>query len=681
MNLKDPISRLPMVGPIYAKRLEKLRIATIEDLLLHFPFRYDDFSVISQIGSVQAGEIITVRGIVEKISNSYTKTGKKIQKAEIVDSSGKIEAIWFNQPYLSKTIKTGEKYNFSGKADWFGHLKVLVSPEFEMIKPSPQIFLLSYLANIHTGRLVPVYNETYGVSSKWLRSRIKIALEDLGEKIEEFLPEEILKKEGLISEKEAILQIHFPENKPTAEKAVNRLAFDELFLIQLAGLLRKKEWQEKVLREPFFVDQEKLLQFTGSLPFSLTNAQKRCLREILTDLEKPIPANRLLQGDVGSGKTVVAAAAAYVAFLNGKQTLFMAPTEILANQHYATLKTLLEPLGVPIELVTGSCKQNIKNGIVVGTHALLYQDFSSKNVGLVIVDEQHRFGVEQRLMLYQKGLNPHFLTMTATPIPRTIALTLFGDLDLSVIDEMPEGRLRVKTWVVPKEKRTKAYGWIKERIKDTPEQAFIVCPLIEESETLSTVRAATREFETLSKVVFPDLRLGLLHGRIKSKEKEKVLSKFKAGELDILVATPVVEVGIDVPNATIMVIEAADRFGLAQLHQLRGRVGRSNRQSYCFLFTENETPLVVERLKALEKTNIGMELSEIDLKLRGPGEIYGTRQHGLPDLRMASFSNLDLIQKTRRQAEALLATDLSALTANSPLKNRLQKYKIEAINN
>jgi len=284
-------------------------------------------------------------------------------------------------------------------------------------------------------------------------------------------------------------------------------------------------------------------------------------------------------------------------------------------------------------------------------------------------------------MLYQKGLNPHFLTMTATPIPRTIALTLFGDLDLSVIDEMPEGRLRVKTWVVPKEKRTKAYGWIKERIKDTPEQAFIVCPLIEESETLSTVRAATREFETLSKVVFPDLRLGLLHGRIKSKEKEKVLSKFKAGELDILVATPVVEVGIDVPNATIMVIEAADRFGLAQLHQLRGRVGRSNRQSYCFLFTENETPLVVERLKALEKTNIGMELSEIDLKLRGPGEIYGTRQHGLPDLRMASFSNLDLIQKTRRQAEALLATDLSALTANSPLKNRLQKYKIEAINN
>jgi len=689
------VSRLPMVGPIYAKRLEKLGITTIEDLLFHFPFRYDDFSIISPIGHVQAGEIVTVQGVVEKITNSYTKSGKKIQKAEISDSSGKIEAIWFNQPYLAKTIKTGDKYNFSGKVDWFGHLKVFVSPEFEIVKLLPQNFQLSSLANIHTGRLVPVYNETYGISSKWLRSRIKMALEDLGEKTEEFLPEEILKKEDLIAEKEALWQIHFPKNKEMAEKAKNRLAFDELFLIQLSGLSRKKEWQEKVLGKPFFVDQKKLLQFTGSLPFFLTNAQKKSLREILTDLEKPIPMNRLLQGDVGSGKTVVAAAAAYVAFLNGQQTLFMAPTEILANQHYATLKTLLTPLGVCVELVTGSHKeisnfkflpagrqgQILNSKVVVGTHALLYQDFASKNIGLVIVDEQHRFGVEQRLLLSQKGLNPHFLTMTATPIPRTIALTLFGDLDLSVIDEMPEGRLKVKTWVVPKEKRDKAYKWIKERIKDTPEQTFIICPLIEESETLSTVRAATKEFETLSKVIFPDLRLGLLHGRINSKEKEEVLGKFKKGELDVLVATPVVEVGIDISNATIMVIEAADRFGLAQLHQLRGRVGRSNLQSYCFLFTENETPLVVERLKALEKTNIGMELSEIDLKLRGPGEIYGTRQHGLPDLKVASFSNLELIQKTREYAQTIIDSHSSLIKTNSPLKILLQKYKIEAVNN
>jgi len=681
MNLSDHIVRLPFVGPTYAKRLEKLGIFTIEDLIFHFPFRYDDFSLISPILRLQVGETVTVRGKVEKITNTFTKTGKRMQEAIIDDGTGKIEAIWFNQMYLVKTFKKEEIYNFSGKVDWFGHKRVLMSPEYEKI---------SNLNTIHTGRLVPIYNETYGVSSKWLRSRIKAALEALGDKIEEFLPENIARNENLIDEASAIKQIHFPDNKEIAKKARYRLAFDELFLIQLAAMLRKKEWGGKVLGKQFFIDLEKSMEFLEKLPFVLTKAQKRCIKEILLDLQKNTPMNRLLQGDVGSGKTVVAALAAYTAFLNNTDTLFMAPTEILANQHYSTLKSLLEPFGVPIELVTGGQKeisnfkllrasQQISNSrVIVGTHALLYQKFDPQSVGLVVVDEEHRFGVEQRKLLSAKGKAPHFLTMTATPIPRTIALTMYNDLDLSIIDEMPAGRIEVKTWVVPNEKRKKAYGWIHHCIKDTPEQAFIICPFIEESETMTSVKAATKEFETLRQEIFPDLRLALIHGKVKSKEKNQILSDFKEGKYDILVATPVVEVGIDIPNATVMMVEGSEHFGLAQLHQLRGRVGRSNLQSYCLLFTENETPPIINRLKALEKTNVGMELAEIDLKLRGPGEILGTKQHGYADLRVASFTDLELIQKTRSAANQLLTSHLSLLTHNSALKKRLEKIKISS---
>ena len=678
MNLKDHVVRLLFVGPTYAKRLEKLGITTIEDLIFHFPFRYDDFSLISPISRVQVGEIVTICGIVEKFSNTFTKTGKKIQMAEIVDDSGKIEAIFFNQMFLYRVLKKGERFNFSGKVEWFGHKRVLLSPEYEKI-PNTKYQILN---TIHTGRLVPIYNETYGVSSKWLRSRIKTALDALGEQIEEFLPEEIVKNENLLPEKEAIEQIHFPKDKPSAQKAKYRLAFDELFLIQLASLLRKRDWEKKVLGKQFFIDFEQSMKFVENLPFALTNAQKKCIKEILLDLQKNIPMNRLLQGDVGSGKTVVAALAAYTAFLNKSDTLFMAPTEILANQHYQTLKALLAPFNVPIKLITASHKNNetiqqLNNcspKVIVGTHALLYQDYDPEKIGLVIVDEQHRFGVEQRKVLSEKGKAPHFLTMTATPIPRTIALTLYNDLDLSVIDEMPPGRLKVKTWVVPEIKRKKAYEWISERVKDTQEQAFIICPFIEESETMSTVKAATKEFEILGKEIFPDLRLALIHGRVKSKEKDKILSEFKEGKFDVLVATPVVEVGIDIPNATIMMVEGAEHFGLAQLHQLRGRVGRSNLQSYCLLFTENEIPPVIRRLKSLERTDIGMELAEIDLKLRGPGEIHGTQQHGFADLRVASFTDLPLIQKTRAAAETIRSL-------NSALKNKLEKYRIETVNN
>lgn len=661
MDLATPVSQLFMIGPTYAKRLQKLNIKTVEDLLYHFPSRYIDYSLISSISKVQPGEIVTVNGEVISIKNEYTKYGKKIQKARVSDQTGEIEIVWFNQPFLVKTLKVGDQYYFSGKIDWFGHSIVMVSPEYEIQKPqTPNL----KTQTIHTGRLVPVYPETRGVTSKWLRSRIAWAINKFSLQIEDFLPLAIKTKYELLGLKKALGQIHFPKTISEAEKARKRFAFEELFLLQLKVLQRKKLWQKEKLAFSFFIDQEKILQFIQNLPFSLTGAQKRACQEILKDLEQNKPMNRLLEGDVGSGKTVVAALAIYIAWLNGTQSALMAPTEILANQHYQTLKQLLEPLGIKIDLLTGSIKPKAKSqkplaNVIVGTHALIYKRAQFKKLGLVIIDEQHRFGVEQRGELIKKAslpknMSPHILTMTATPIPRTIALTLYGDLSLSVLDEMPPGRQKIKTWVVPPQKRNDAYEWIRKRIKNTDEQAFIICPLIEASETLQSAKAAKVEFENLAKKVFPDLRLGLLHGKMKSKDKNEVMTKFKEGKLDILVSTPVVEVGIDIPQATIMMIEGAERFGLAQLHQLRGRVGRGVKESYCLLFTEVINGKPFQRLKALEKLHIGMELAELDLKMRGPGEIYGTAQHGFFNLKVASFTDLPLIEKTKRAAEEIL---------------------------
>jgi ATP-dependent DNA helicase RecG len=659
MELKTPVSKIFMVGPTYAKRLERLKIKTVEDLISHFPFRYDDLSLISPIARVQPGETVTIRGEVISIKNEYTRGGKKIQKGLIADQSGEIETVWFNQPFLIRTIKVGEGYSFSGKIDWFGRKIVMVSPQYEVLKSPTTDHRPLITKTIHTGRLVPVYPETARVSSKWLRSRIAPLLEQILPELDDFLPTKIKRENNLLNLAEAIKWIHFPENKPQAEKARERLAFNELFLIQLASLKRKKDWQEKELAHQFSVHQEKILEFLQRLPFALTEAQKRCVREILNDLTKNRPMNRLLEGDVGSGKTVVAAIAAYVSFLNGFQTAVMAPTEILAQQHYQTLSQFLSPLGVKISLLTGSSKSPITNhqspNLVIGTHALIHRRARFVKLGFVIIDEQHRFGVVQRAQLMKKGKTPHLLTMTATPIPRTIALTLYGDLDLSVLDQMPPGRKRVKTWVVPPQKREAAYDWIKKRVKHTDEQAFIICPLIEESETLQSVKAATVEYQQLSQKVFPDLQLGLLHGRMKTKEKDRVIERFRQGKLDLLVSTPVVEVGIDIPQATVMMIEGADRFGLAQLHQLRGRVGRGTKESFCLLFTEVNQGRAVQRLKAMEKTFLGMKLAELDLKLRGPGEIYGTKQHGFPDLRVASFTDLNLIKKSRCSAEKIVS--------------------------
>lgn len=662
MKLNAPVSTVPLIGPSFAKRLQKLNIKTVKDLIYHFPHRYQDYTLTSQISRLQPGETVTIQGQVISIKNIYTRGGRKIQTAVVSDGEDTIEITWFNQPFLVKTLPVGTFVSLSGKVDWFGRKKVLVSPEYEKVQNAKRDTQNG--ETIHTGRLVPIYPETFGISSKWLRSRIARVLPAVLPEITEFLPQNIKEKNRLVDLKTALSKIHFPADSEETEEARYRLAFDELFEIQLLALVRKKEWRKQKLAHNLSVDQERVLEFIKSLPFELTESQKTAAREILNDLGKEEPMNRLLEGDVGSGKTVVAALACLVAYTNGYQSAIMAPTQILANQHFNTLNTLLALFGVTVELLTGEKgkKGRVKGknsaDITVGTHALIQNKVSFDRLACVVIDEQHRFGVAQRALLSEKSKDraPHILTMTATPIPRTIALTMYGDLDLSTLEEMPKGRIGIKTWVVPPQKREAAYIWIRERVKETDEQAFIVCPLIEESEkeTMKSVKAAAVEFERLSKKVFPDLRLGLLHGRMKSQEKNEIMEKFRTGSLDILVATPVVEVGIDMPNATIMMVEAAERFGLAQLHQLRGRVGRGSKQSYCLLFTDSQSGHVATRLKALERTLSGAQLAELDLKMRGPGEVYGTMQHGFPELKIASFSDFDLIKRARDAAGVLI---------------------------
>ncbi len=624
MDISVPVTSLPGVGPIMAKKLRKLGLSSIFDLLYHLPFRYEDRSQISSLFTVQPGETVTTIGKIESIKNEFTRSRRLIQKAVVSDDSGPIDVVWFNQTFLTRSLRVGDIIGLHGKVDFFGPKKSIISPDYEL---SNQV--TNHQSLIHMGRIVPIYPETAGVSSKWLRAKIFPLLGHL-DNIPPFDPN-------------SLRHIHFPESLDQIAPAHHRLAFDELFLLQLTSLIHKQSWNKTKLSHIFSVPYPQVRQFISSLPFTLTPTQHQAVDEILTDLSTPNPMNRLLEGDVGSGKTVVAAIAAYSTHLNGFQTLILAPTQILASQHYITLKSLFKPLGINVDIVTSSHKTiQPSSHVVVGTHALLNKSFD--RVGLVVIDEQHRFGVTQRALAASKGESPHILTMTATPIPRTVALSLYGDLDLSVLTDPPEGRLKVKTWVVPEEKRAAAYEWIKKQNS----QVFIVCPFIEESESVKSVKAATVEFKKL-KETFAKNRLGLLHGKLRAKEKDEVINKFRAGELDILVTTPVVEVGLDIPNATIMVIEAAERFGLAQLHQLRGRVGRSSNQSYCLLFSDSDT----QRLKALETHHSGIELAEIDLRLRGPGQIYGTAQHGAPQLKIAAYTDLSLIEKAKEKAKEI----------------------------
>jgi len=668
VQLKTPVQYLPGVGPKMAEKLKRLGIETVRDLLFYFPWRYDDFSHPQKIKNLRIGQDAIIKAKILQIKQSRTRRKwMSIIEAELVDDSGSIRAIWFNQPFLIKILLPGDEWLFAGKVnfDFKRHLKTLSVTQYEK---EPLI--------------LPVYSETEGITSKYLRRLIKpiITISDTPGVSEywlgEYLPKEILKSEKLIGLDQAIKKIHFPQSSSDIEATKRRLGFDELFLIALRMLVSKNELSKSKAIALLF-DKDILRDFVKSLPFKLTNAQRKAAWEIICALGKSTPMNRLLEGDVGSGKTVVAAMAVLVTSKNKYQSVWLAPTEILANQHFQNVSKLLQKFKIRIGLLTSANKNADlrKDDLIIGTHAILQKNVSFPRLALIIIDEQHRFGVKQRAHLRQQSVDgsrlaivPHLLSMTATPIPRTLALSLYGDLDLSLIDEMPQGRQKIITKVVNPQSRQKAYDFIRGEIKNG-RQVFVICPLIQKTEDgrLKTDlfdedrKSAVEEYEKLSKNIFPDLKIGLLHGRLKSKEKEEVMKKFHARKLDILVSTAVVEVGIDVPNATVMMIEGAERFGLAQLHQFRGRVGRSSYQSYCFLLAESWSQNIKRRLGAMVRCHNGFELAEIDLQIRGPGELSGIRQSGLPDLKMASLSDTILVKKARKAAEIII-------------KNGLEKY-------
>ena len=673
-GLDSPITVIKGISSSLETKFGKLGVKTVRDLLYFFPHRHLDYSQLKFISQLAEGEEQTIVANVWQAQETRLG-GRRGTEAIVGDETGNIRVVWFNQPYLAKKLATNARIVLSGRVSLFKGRHVFQSPEWETVES--QDF-------IHTSRLVPLYPLTQGLRPRQVRKLMKEFIDQWAWQVEDFLPPELRKRLDLLELPQAISQAHYPEDEATKDKARVRLAFDELFLLQMGVMSKKRDWQESRPGSPFDVGTPLLETFLKSLPFELTSAQRKVLGEILADLQESRPMCRLLQGEVGSGKTVVATAALLTAAANGYQGAFMVPTEILAEQHFATIGELLSRVGqgegegflrsysgllsrpLKVALLIGDIKQakkqqlqqSIREGdidIVIGTHALVQKGVEFSQLGLVVVDEQHRFGVEQRSALREKGFNPHMLVMTATPIPRTLALTLYGDLDLSVIDEIPPGRQTVKTkWLKPQQ-RDSAYAFIRRQVADS-RQAFIICPLIEESEAVAA-QAAVVEYEHLSQEVFTDLRVGLLHGRLSAGDKDEVMHRFRSGELDILVSTPVVEVGIDVPNATVMLVESADRFGLSQLHQFRGRVGRGQEQSYCMLLAENPSEVGRERLDIIENVQDGFELAEEDLRLRGPGEFFGTRQSGLPDLRMAKLSDVALLELARSEAINLFQVD------------------------
>lgn len=655
--LEVPAQYVKGVGPVRAAQLARLGLDTVDDLLHHKPARYEDRSRIAVISSLTAGTRQTAQGTVVAVSER--RHGTYQFQAVLRDDTGVLQATWFGQRYLRKLIRRGMRLIVYGRVDRFGGPQMVVD-DFEILSGDDE-------DTLHTARIVPVHAATEGLAPRTLRTIIGQALETYADTVPEVLPETLRRRYGLPGVADALRSLHFPQTMADAERARRRLAFEELFVLQ-AGLLVRKHALDTIDKGIRYRSAETLLrQFVRTLPYALTGAQRRVVGEIARDLQRTQPMNRLLQGDVGSGKTVVAASALWLAIGSRLQGALMAPTEILAEQHYLTLRRLLAPLRVRVTLLTGGGAKRIREALrrdvaagnvdlVVGTHALLEEGVTFKRLGLVVVDEQHKFGVMQRAALRRKGFHPDVLIMTATPIPRTLSMTVYGDLDVSVLDEMPPGRGAIKTYVRGPEKRPEVYAWVRQQVV-LGRQAYIVCPLIEGSEKLQA-EAAVALAERLQREAFAGLPVALLHGRMRAEEKDTVMEQFRSGATNVLVATSVIEVGIDVPQATIMVIEDADRFGLAQLHQLRGRVGRGADTSFCVLLTSPKTDAARERMDVMGQTRDGFVIAQKDLELRGPGEIFGTRQHGLPELRIADpIEDMSLLEAARQEARPVVDRD------------------------
>ncbi len=672
LHLNSSVSELPGIGGKALQDLKNLGVVSVRDLLWYVPFRYDDYSLIRGAAQARVGEMVTIEGQVQSMQSRPSKSGRvQLVEAVVEDETGEIKVVWFNQRYLERTLPAGSRASFAGRVDGrFG--RCLVNPIVERGG-----------SHVHTGRIVPVYGLTGSLTMRRLRDAIRACLPAACEMVD-WIPRGIVEHERYPSLSQALHDVHFPETSLALLAAIERLKFDELFLHQLMfAHVREERKREEAYAIP--AEANTLKAFVARLAFVLTVAQRKAIWQIAQDMEHPHPMNRLLQGDVGSGKSVVAAACAQLVVAQNKCVVYLAPTEILAAQQHEAFSRFLES---PVALLTRTqhrigtqevAKEALANAlrtgkirVVVGTHAVLQDHVEVPETALVIVDEQHRFGVEQRhaLLTPKIGLPPHLLSMTATPIPRSLALTLYGDLDVSVLDEMPVGRKPVATALVPQMQRAGMWRHVLSQVQ-SGKQVFVVCPLIDPSDKLGT-RSVTQTAKELAGESLKGLRIGILHGRLKPDEKEKVIGTFRDGKIDVLVATTVVEVGVDIPNASVMVIVGAERFGLSQLHQLRGRVGRSDIQSYCYLLPEQLSGSSEERLRAMERTVDGFELAEIDLKLRGPGNVFGNAQSGFPDFQLATPADVDIMKKARDHADELLAQD-PMLEGHSLVRERIEE--------
>ncbi len=654
--INESIQYVKGIGPKKAEKLNRLGIYTIKDLLYYFPRQFEDRSIIKKIAQLEDEEKVTVKALITNIESYTPKKGMTITRIDVKDDTGFAKLTFFNREYIKNTFRVGDSILAFGKVKKNGRFVELNSCELEYLSSSPK----------NIGKLMPVYPLSYGITNKDIMNTIRMVFENKDIRIPEYMPEHLMKKYRLCGIEYAIKNIHFPKDKESLKVALYRLIFEELLVLQLGLFMYKGGGSGK--KGIVFKRDSRLDDVLESLPFKLTKAQNRALNEIIDDMCSEKVMNRLVQGDVGSGKTVVALLALAECVFNGYQGALMAPTEILAQQHYESFTETFEDIGINVELLTGSVTKKQKEGILqrvkdgevdilIGTHALIEDNVEFENIGLVITDEQHRFGVRQRGKLSSKGVSPDILVMTATPIPRTLALILYGDLDISIIDELPPGRQPIETIAVEKKKRDKVYNSLVRREVDKGRQVYIVCPLVEESETLD-ITSATETAEEIKRDFFPDLRVGLLHGKMKPSEKDAIMTAFKNHELDILVSTTVIEVGVNVPNSTLMIIENAERFGLAQLHQLRGRVGRGKHQSYCVLIYGSNSEVCRKRMDIMEETNDGFKISEKDLEIRGPGEFFGTMQHGVPELKIANlFKHMKILKTVQQEARIIIGDD------------------------